>query len=68
MMRAKWAIAMMLAMGLSACVTPTGGATAVEGKKRGLEPTETNDGGLRQAPPPPEDGESANPEAPPESV
>ena len=41
---------------LSGCATPT----ATLEKRRGLEPTEANDGGLRQAPPPPEDGESAD--------
>ena len=37
----------------------TGCAATMTEKRRGLEPTEANDGGLRQAPPPPEDGESA---------
>ena len=41
---------------LSGCATPT----AVTEKRRGLDPTEANDGGLRQAPPPPEDGESGD--------
>lgn len=67
MMRAIWALVAMIALGLSACATTNGGATAVEGKRRGLEPTETNDGGLRQAPPPPEDGESTNPESQPQA-
>ena len=65
MMRGRVTLCATILALLSACAassTAPQAATAPDGKRRGLEPTELNDGGLREAPPPPEDGESANPE------
>jgi hypothetical protein len=68
-MRAKMMMAAVLMLSLSACAASGGTPETVNapdgkagGKARGLKPTETNDGGIRQAPPPPEDGESAIPD------
>ena len=64
MMRAKAIPSAVILALLSACAAtsqPAESVSAPEGKRRGLEPSEINDGGLRQAPPPPEDGESAIP-------
>jgi hypothetical protein len=64
-MRGKMIVAAAVLAGLSACAATGGPAESVsapENQRRGLEPNETNDGGLRQAPPPPEDGESAIPD------
>ena len=64
-MRGKMIMAAVVLAMLSACAATSGTTEAVkapETKRRGLEPTETNDGGLREAPPPPDDGESAIPD------
>ncbi len=64
-MRGKMIMAAVVLAMLSACAatsSPAESVSAPETKRRGLEPTETNDGGLREAPPPPEDGESAIPD------
>lgn len=64
-MRGKMITAAVVLAMLSACATTSAPAETVstpETKRRGLEPNETNDGGLRQAPPPPEDGESVIPD------
>ena len=70
-MRGKLLASAMVLAALSACAAATPSpqkAAAPDGKRRGLEPTEMNDGGLRQAPPPPEDGESAHPESQPQAA
>ncbi len=62
MMRApRITLLVMAATLVSGCVTVSDGNTerSTDGKRRGLEPNEMNDGGLPQAPPPPDDGESA---------
>lgn len=48
----------MVMLSASLLLSGCAATSTMTDKRRGLDPTETNDGGLRQAPPPPEDGES----------